>query len=94
MLDNRLLPEPLTEALLAPHAQVREQVYYGYGIWMTRRSNGAMKYTISGSDPGVTFSSSCYPEHGVQTVAIGNISGGAGAITRALEPLLVEAPPS
>ena len=29
LLDNRLLPAPLTEALLAPHAHVREQVYYG-----------------------------------------------------------------
>ena len=88
LLDHRLLPESLTHAMLAQHAHAHEQVHSGYGIWITRRGNGALTYTMRGGDPGVTFSSSCYPERGVQIVAIGNVSGGAGAITTALEPLL------
>ena len=94
LLDHRLLPEPLTRAMLTPHAHMREQTYYGYGIWINQRANGAMRYTMTGGDPGVTFSSTCYPEHSVQVVAIGNISSGAGAITRALDPLLVGASPT
>ena len=93
LLDHRLLPAPLTDALLTPHAHAREQIYSGYGIWITRRGNGALTYTIRGGDPGVTFWSSCYVEQGVQIVAIGNSSGGAGALTSALEPLVVEAAP-
>jgi CubicO group peptidase (beta-lactamase class C family) len=87
--SNTLLPSELTQMLLTPYVQVREQTYYGYGNWITVDSNGVpFKYRLSGSDPGVTFYTSCYPERDVQIIAIGNSSGGAAAIGKALEQLI------
>lgn len=94
LLGHRLLPAPLTRALLTPHVPVRAPLAAGYGLWVTRRAHGALTYTMRGSDPGATFASSCYPERGVQLVALGNTSGGAAALTSALEPLLVAAAPA
>lgn len=84
--NNTFLPSELTQMLLTPHVQAHEQIYYGYGIWITVDSNGVpFRYRVSGSDPGVTFYTSCYPERDVQIIAIGNTSGGAAAIGKALE---------
>ena len=80
--------------MLTPQVQADDASWYGYGVWITRLGNGGMKYRLSGGDPGVDVRSSCYPELGVQIVALGNSNHGAGELAKALEQLVESEPPS
>jgi CubicO group peptidase (beta-lactamase class C family) len=86
--NNVFFPSETSHTLLTPHVQVHDQVFYGYGNWITVDSNGSpYKYVLAGSDPGVTFYTSSYPERDVQIVALGNTSHGASALAKAIEHL-------
>ena len=59
---------------------------YGLGFWL-HATTGVV--TMSGGDTGISFRSSHDPGSGATITAISNTGEGAGALTRALENLLL-----
>lgn len=88
LLGNQLLPVAATQRMLSPHVTADAETAYGYGIWMARDSTGAWKYRMIGGDPGVCYTSTCYPAQDMQIIVLGNVSRGAWNIARALEELV------
>lgn len=88
LLNHTLMPAPLTQAMLTPHAVTEEGMSYGYGLWMKQLPDGTQRYSMIGGDPGVSFRGVCYPDRDLQIVAIGNVSSGAGRIADAIAALV------
>lgn len=88
LLSNALLPAPLTQTMLTPHTAADEGMSYGYGVWMKQLPDGALRHSMVGGDPGVSFRAMCYPDRDLQIVVIGNVSSGAGRIADAIAALI------
>ncbi|RFU69664.1 serine hydrolase [Bacillus sp. V59.32b] len=76
LLSNKLLNFEYTQILLKPHICVKDEQFYGYGIWVKKRNNDIFKYHVMGYDPGVSFNSSFYP--GSETVLVVTSNKGEG----------------
>jgi CubicO group peptidase (beta-lactamase class C family) len=89
LMNHRLLSEETTKKLLTPHINVKEDDYYGYGIWITKRDEEIYKYHIMGYDPGVCFHSAYYPQ--LQTILAipSNQSTGAFRLMKKIEDTLL-----
>jgi CubicO group peptidase (beta-lactamase class C family) len=79
LLGNRLLSESLTRTFLTPQVIAEnegEGTYYGYGVWLVRKSEdeAVSTYYVIGGDPGVSFFSAVYPAKNIEYTIIGNIS--------------------
>ncbi|WP_374702522.1 serine hydrolase domain-containing protein [Bacillus sp. M6-12] len=85
LFSNVLLSKKYTDILLRPHVQVKDGVYYGYGVWMNKKENNFLKYHIMGYDPGVSFHSAVYPERDLKVTIASNKSSGAFQIMKAIE---------
>ncbi|UOQ92098.1 beta-lactamase family protein [Halobacillus shinanisalinarum] len=85
LFNHRLLSEKYTNALLTPYISVKDNVSYGYGIWINKRNNHIFKYHIMGYDPGVSFHSSVYPDLGIKLVVPSNKSSGPFDVIQAIE---------
>lgn len=85
LLDHLLLSEESLNKLLTPHVQVNETGYYGYGIWIKKDADQALKYHVMGYDPGVSFHSAYYPATQTIAVVCSNKSKGAFEIMMAIE---------
>jgi CubicO group peptidase (beta-lactamase class C family) len=85
LMSYQLLNEPLTNQLLTAHIQVKEDSYYGYGIWIKKNENGISKYHVMGYDPGVSFHSAFYPNSSLKVVVCSNKSSGAFEIMKEIE---------
>ncbi len=85
LLSYQLISEEHTKLLLTPHVLVKEDVYYGYGIWINKKNEEVFKYHVMGYDPGVSFHSSYYPQYNCTLVVPSNKSSGAFPITKAIE---------
>ncbi|MDF2859148.1 MAG: class beta-lactamase-related serine hydrolase [Neobacillus sp.] len=85
LLNHQLLSESLTNMLLSTHAQVNENDYYGYGVWIKRSESSILKYHIMGYDPGVSFHSAYYPNLSIKVVVCSNKSDGAYDIMGEIE---------
>jgi CubicO group peptidase (beta-lactamase class C family) len=85
LLNHQLLSESLTNMLLSTHAQVNENGYYGYGVWIKRSESSILKYHIMGYDPGVSFHSAYYPNLSIKVVVCSNKSDGAYDIMDTIE---------
>jgi CubicO group peptidase (beta-lactamase class C family) len=89
--EHKLLSSASTNALLTP--QVATQVpapfnSYGYGVWIGTTANGTRKWFVEGSDPGVAFRSSVYPEQNMVLTALGNTGRALWPIYTELEAIL------
>ncbi|WP_408006368.1 serine hydrolase domain-containing protein [Pseudalkalibacillus sp. A8] len=89
LLSNKLLKEPTKDRLLKPHIQVKQDVYYGYGIWINKRAEEIFKYHVMGYDPGVSFHSAVYPNSGISLTIPSNKSNGPFKIMKFLEDELI-----
>ena len=89
LFNYKLLSERTTDLLLTPHVQQKDNEYYGYGIWITKKDVSIFKYHVMGYDPGVSFKSSAYPNHGIKLVIISNKAGGPYQITEEVEKYMV-----
>ncbi|MCF6411667.1 serine hydrolase domain-containing protein [Pseudalkalibacillus salsuginis] len=89
LLNNMLLEEPTKNMLLEPHIQVKQEVYYGYGIWINKRAGEISKYHVMGYDPGVSFHSVVYPNPGIILTISSNKSKGPFKIMKFLEDELI-----
>lgn len=86
LIEHSVLNSESTTRLLTP--QVATQLtppysHYGYGVWIETGANGIRKYFVEGSDPGVAFRSSVYPEQEMILTLLGNTG-------RALWPLYTD----
>ncbi|RLQ92435.1 class C beta-lactamase-related serine hydrolase [Falsibacillus albus] len=85
LFDFRLVNEKLTSLIVSPLVQVKDEVDYGYGIWINKRNNRIFKYHVMGYDPGVNFRSSVYPELGIKLALPCNSETGAFELTKSIE---------
>ncbi|MEH7346825.1 serine hydrolase [Bacillus sp. JJ1532] len=85
LLDHRLISKKYIELLMTPHIHVKEEVHYGYGIWINKRNNSIFKYHVMGYDPGVSFHSALYPKSGIKLVIPSNKSSGPFKVMKAIE---------
>jgi CubicO group peptidase (beta-lactamase class C family) len=91
LLNHQLLNETYTKKLLTLHTQVNETSFYGYGIWMKKKTdNNILKYHVMGYDPGVSFHSAYYPDLLIKVVVCSNKSDGAFEIMRGIEQELTK----
>jgi CubicO group peptidase (beta-lactamase class C family) len=88
LFNHALISKDITQTLLTRHVQVKEGVYYGYGVWINN-SGSFSKYHVMGYDPGVNFHSGCYPEADVIFSVASNHGSGAFAIMKKIEESLV-----
>lgn len=72
LFSYKLLNKEMTDELLSIHSHAYADIYYGYGIWMKKMNDSICKYYITGSDPGVTFLSSVYPDSSLEVTILGN----------------------
>ncbi|MGB2992600.1 MAG: serine hydrolase [Paenisporosarcina sp.] len=85
LINYRLINKALTIQLLTAHTQVKEDSFYGYGVWIKKNGSLISKYHIMGYDPGVSFHSAYYPESSFKLVVCSNKSEGAFAIMKGIE---------
>jgi CubicO group peptidase (beta-lactamase class C family) len=85
LMSNQLINEAITNQLLTSHTQVKEDSFYGYGLWIKKNGNLISKYHIMGYDPGVSFHSAYYPDSSFKVIVCSNKSEGAFDIMNAIE---------
>jgi CubicO group peptidase (beta-lactamase class C family) len=85
LMSYQLLSEDSTKMLLTPHIQVKEDVEYGYGIWISKRNTRIFKYHVMGYDPGVCFHSAVYPASGLKVAITCNQTSGAFRMMKEIE---------
>lgn len=85
LLNYQLLSKELTEQLLTPHVKEKDDVYYGYGIWIKKAEDNVVKYHVMGYDPGVCFHSAYYPKSDIRLVVCSNGSSGAFSVMNGIE---------
>ena len=71
--------------MVSPHVEVEEdgdQTWaYGHGTWILLGADrDVICYGHTGEDPGASARVFHYPQHGIDTVVVGNSSGCAGPI--------------
>jgi CubicO group peptidase (beta-lactamase class C family) len=75
--ERRLLNEPTTQQLLTPYVRAESEgadMYYGYGVWITRRDDHVVCYGVQGYDPGVAMRSTVFPAQSLEITMLGNTS--------------------
>ncbi|MGD7046131.1 serine hydrolase domain-containing protein [Jeotgalibacillus proteolyticus] len=85
LLKFELLSEEQTQTLLHTHVHVKEQVNYGYGVWIIKNEDAIFKYQVMGYDPGVSFCSSGYPEYNLKLVIPSNKERGPMDVMNAID---------
>ena len=85
LVNYRLINKAFTIQLLTAHTQVKEDSFYGYGLWIKKNENIISKYHIMGYDPGVSFHSAYLPNSSAMVVVCSNKSAGAFDIMKVIE---------
>lgn len=85
LINGKLFSKAMTHSVLTPHVHVKDNTYYGYGIWMEKKRNEIVKYHVMGYDPGVSFHSAYYPNSDVMIAIPSNKEKGPFRLMRALE---------
>jgi CubicO group peptidase (beta-lactamase class C family) len=89
--EHALLSSENTNRLLTPQVATQRAApysHYGYGVWMETSANGIRKCFVEGSDPGVAFRSSVYPEQQMILTLLGNTGRALWPVYAELEALL------
>jgi len=77
--------------MLTPHWRTdpeRDDGHYGYGLWIRQRDRRPVSFAMVGEDPGVAFSSTCFPGAGVLCSLLGNTVDASWAMLGAIGPSL------
>ena len=91
LLGGLLVREATLERMLSPHWRTDsgdDESYYGYGLWIRRRGERTVAYSMLGEDPGVSFSSTYFPGSGVLCSLLGNTVDASNAMRAAMTPIL------
>jgi CubicO group peptidase (beta-lactamase class C family) len=75
IFDNRILSPRITEAFLTPYVNIKGEIEYGYGVYITKFKDMDMFY-FQGGDAGVGFDSRYIPEMELQITIISNNTDG------------------
>ncbi|WP_233880886.1 serine hydrolase domain-containing protein [Virgibacillus halodenitrificans] len=90
LIHCKLLNEETTNILLSPMIQANKNVFYGYGVWLSKKSTGEiLKYHVMGYDPGVSFHSAYYPQSSFISTICSNKSEGAFEMMRLVEEEII-----
>ena len=84
LLSYRLLSPELTRMFLAKTAHDQGNRYYGCGLWIEDDGSEPPVYAAVGADAGVSFSSACFGNDIVATIA-SNVSRGAWSMADAVK---------
>ena len=86
-----ILPKHLVEAYAQPRVKAnakRDDMFYGYGLWILEGAGRNREEFITGADAGVSFRSRVKRADGLQSTVISNTSDGAWPILRVLDAAL------
>jgi CubicO group peptidase (beta-lactamase class C family) len=89
--EHTLLGSAIANKLITPQVATQQAApysHYGYGVWIESGANGIRKYFVEGSDPGVAFRSSIYPEQKITLTLLGNTGRALWPIYTELEAIL------
>jgi CubicO group peptidase (beta-lactamase class C family) len=88
LVTHKLLSADMTKQFLHPHVKtepaIDESKHYGFGIWMLYENEKIIRYHGVGSDPGVSFMTSFFPDKEIDIIVISNTDSGAWAVSRGL----------
>ncbi|QVY59684.1 serine hydrolase domain-containing protein [Cytobacillus gottheilii] len=85
LLNGQLLTPEMTQTLLKSTAEIDEDLFYGYGVYILKEEEAVVKYILMGYDPGVNFRSVYYPDKQLSIVVCSNESDGAYEILKEIE---------
>lgn len=88
---HTLLSSHDTATLLTPQVATHEKApfeQYGYGVWIGTTGTGTTRWFVEGSDPGVAFRSSVYPQHNLTLTVLGNTGSALWPVYRELEAIV------
>jgi CubicO group peptidase (beta-lactamase class C family) len=88
LFNYELVSKQYTELLLKPHIHDKDEVHYGYGIWIDKSGESVSKYHVMGYDPGVSFHAAFYPKSGIKLVIPSNEGSGPFKIMEKIEEIL------
>lgn len=89
LTNHKLLSKAMTARILAPHTQVDEDIYYGYGLYMETNQAGIVKYILMGYDPGLNFRAVFYPKQSLHAIVCSNQSDGAYEMITEIQKVLL-----
>ncbi|MBM7578156.1 serine hydrolase domain-containing protein [Jeotgalibacillus terrae] len=72
LFNDEILREDFRKILLTPHVLNQNNIYYGYGVWISMKEEEILKYFVMGFDPGVRMHSSVNMVTKVQTHVLSN----------------------
>jgi CubicO group peptidase (beta-lactamase class C family) len=87
----QILPKHLVEAYAQPRVKAnaeRDDLFYGYGLWIREGEGRNREEFITGADAGVSFRSLVNRADGLEITVISNTSDGAWPILRAIAAAL------
>lgn len=90
LLNHQLLSEVHFNQLLTARSKVKEDSFYGFGIWIKKNEKGIFKYHLMGYDPGVSFHTAVYPGSSLKVVVCSNQSAGAFDMMSGIEDELMK----
>ncbi len=91
LLQNKLLSKSMTQKLLNPYIEVhgkRNDIFYGYGIYVIKKQDQIKAYFITGEDPGVDFLSAVYPDIKLTFMVMANTNKNPWPLLEEIETLL------
>lgn len=84
---GRIVPLEWVREMRAPRSEVPDEgMRYGLGFWLHASSSTAYLF---GGDAGVSFGSAHDPDRDTRYTSIANVDGGAGALLKKVEDLLL-----
>ncbi|WP_270180784.1 serine hydrolase domain-containing protein [Alkalihalobacillus sp. CinArs1] len=85
LINGKLVSKAIVHRLLTSHVHVKDNTYYGYGIWIEMNEDEVMKYYVMGYDPGVSFESAYYPSTDFMVAIPSNKEKGPYKLLKTLE---------
>jgi CubicO group peptidase (beta-lactamase class C family) len=86
LMNGELLSKGMLSKMTAPWVQVNDKGgFYGYGLWIQKKSNEVFKFHVMGYDPGVSFASGYYPASESIVVIPSNKQSGPHNIMNVIE---------
>jgi hypothetical protein len=88
LLDCKLLSEKYLNQMLSLQGS-DENDYYGYGIWLEKINEQSFEPWFQGSDPGVSFISSCNRNKNVNITIVSNTGNNVWEMERNIKEKIV-----
>ncbi|WHZ55991.1 serine hydrolase domain-containing protein [Metabacillus hrfriensis] len=88
LLNAKLLGKEYTDKLLTPYVKSSNDIYYGYGVWISMKSDEVLKYIIFGFDPGVRIHSSVNAKSKIHSHIMSNIDQSVIPIVTGIDKLI------